>query len=191
MGQKPGDAVVDASTVRASPATRGPSTPFPARGPESVLLPSPARCRVPQALARPSPAPTPYRLAPSRQSRLATQRCLLSQDWFRGGSRRADSPPAGAPGSGPGAAPSRHSRTLPSAVRQPTAHRPAAGPLLPDAKCRLLEVGRTPEVRSRPWPSGLREPVLRPRPRARHRFGGPFCTDPSQTFGRRRDLICL
>lgn len=130
LGQKPGDAVVDAATSSASAAARRPSALFPARGPESVLPPSPAGCLVPQALARPGRPRRRAASRPARLSRLATQRCLLSQDWFRGGSRRADSPPAGAARPGPGAAPSRRSRSLPSAApapdRPPSGRRPAS-----------------------------------------------------------------
>lgn len=128
-GQKPGDAVVDAATTRASAAARSPPAPFPARGPESALQPSPAGRREAPGVGKAGPGPDaapPCALCRARLSRLATQRCLLSQDWFRGGRRRADSPPAGAPRPGPGAAPCRGSRSLPSAVPGPD--RPPPGP---------------------------------------------------------------
>ncbi|CAI9180259.1 unnamed protein product [Rangifer tarandus platyrhynchus] len=102
--------------------------PQPLSPPEAPRRPSrrtPPGAAKPLALARPAPAPTPLRLA--RLSRISPQCCLLSQDWFRGGRRRAVSPPARAPRLGPGAASCRRSRSLPSAV--PAPDRPPSGPL--------------------------------------------------------------
>lgn len=80
-GQKPGDAVVDASTAGFSAATRGPPAPFPARGPESALQPNPAsRCEAPgigKVGPGPDAAPSPTVL--TRDSALSSFPGLVSR----------------------------------------------------------------------------------------------------------------
>lgn len=185
MGQKPEDAVVDSVIAGFAAATCGPPAPIPTRGPELALLRSPAeRCEFPGVCkAEPGPDAAPSPTVLTRDSALSSFLGLVS----RGPQAHIDPRRSAQPDSG--VAPWRGSKSLPSAV--PAPDRPLPGPLLPDADCRLLEAEQTPEVRSRPWPPGLQEPELWPRPRGRHRFGSPFCTDLSQTFSRRRDLICL
>jgi hypothetical protein len=146
-GQKPGDAVVDVATAGASATAHVPSVPFPRPWPQVGPTAEPRRAlRGPR---RWQGRPRPRRRAASRLARLsglATQRYLLSQDWFRGGRRRADSPPAGASRPGSGAVPCRQPFKEPAEVHpgaRPPTVRPA-GPFLPDADCRPLEAGQDP-----------------------------------------------